>query len=107
MSDSPFWGVTVPRVLGTYANLVFLVLWVGLAVALVMDQAWLDLVWNWVGALPIVLKIIVWLVFLPILVGLWIWESSWPTLVRLLGFAGIVGWNLLAVYSFVRDWKLI
>jgi hypothetical protein len=52
--------------------------------------------------LPPVAEIIVWVVFLPIVVGLWIWESSWPALARLLAFAGIVGWTLLAVSSFVR-----
>jgi hypothetical protein len=36
------------------------------------------------------------------MVGLWIWESSWPAFLRLLAFAGIVGWTLLAVSSFVR-----
>jgi len=40
--------------------------------------------------------------FLPIMVGLWIWESSWPALGNLLGFAGIVGWTLLAVSGFLR-----
>ena len=103
LSDSSFWNVTVPRVLTTYALVIFAMLWVGFAIALVVDREWLDLLWNWVRALPIVVEIIVWVLFLPIMVALWIWESSWPFLVRLLGFAGIVGWTLLAVYSFFRD----
>ncbi len=103
MSGSTFWSVTFPRVLSTYAVVIFALLWVGFAVALVVDREWLDLLWNWVRALPIVAEIIVWVLFLPIMVGLWIWESSWPNLVRLLGFAGIVGWTLLPVYSFLRD----
>jgi hypothetical protein len=102
MSDSTFWRVTVPRVLSTYANIIFAMLWVGFAIALVMNREWLDLLWNWVRALPSVVEIIVWVFFLPITVGLWIWESSWSALVRLLAFAGIVGWNLLAVSSFLR-----
>ena len=102
MEDSSFWNVTVPRVLSTYATVIFAVLWVGFAIALVANREWLDLLWNWVRALPVVAEIIVWLLFLPITVGLWIWESSWPALVRLLGFAGIVGWTLVAVFNFVR-----
>jgi len=102
MSDSSFWNVTVPRVLSTYAIVIFAMLWVGLAIALVVNREWLDLLWNWVQALPSVAEIIVWVLFLPIMVGLWIWESSWPDLVRLLAFAGIVGWTLLAVSSFMR-----
>jgi len=77
-------------------------LWVGLAIALLVNREWLDLIWNWVRALPSVLEIIVWVLFLPITVGLWVWESSWPTFVSLLAFAGIVVWTLLAASSFVR-----
>ena len=105
MRDSSFWNVTVPRVLGTYAVLIFAILWVGFAIALVVNREWLDLLWNWVRALPSVVQIIVWVLFLPIMVGLWIWESSWPVLVRLLAFAGIVVWTLLAVSGFWRAVK--
>ena len=105
MKDSSFWDVTVPRVLSTYAIVILAMLWVGFAVALVVDREWLDLLWNWVRGLPSVIEIIVWLVFLPITVGLWIWQSSWPTFVRLLAFAGMVVWTLTAVSSFVRAWR--
>ncbi len=102
MRDSSFWSVIVPRVLGTYAIVIFAILWVGFAVALAVNHEWLDLLWNWVRALPSVAEIIVWVLFLPIMVGLWIWESSWPALVDLLALAGIVVWTLLAVFSFLR-----
>lgn len=102
MKDSSFWSVRVSQVLGTYAILIFALLWVGLAIALAVNPEWLDLLWNWVRALPSVAEILVWLLFLPIVVGLWIWESSWPALARLLAFAGIVVWTLLAVSGFLR-----
>ena len=102
MRDSSFWSVTVPRVLSTYAIVIFAMLWVGFAIALVVNRDWLDLLWNWVRALPSVAEIIVWVLFLPIMVGLWIWESSWSAIVSLLAFAGIVVWTLLAVSSFLR-----
>jgi ABC-type proline/glycine betaine transport system permease subunit len=102
MRSSEIWNVTVPRVLSTYAIVIFALLWVGLAIALAVNREWLDLLWNWVEALPAVAEIIVWVLFLPILVGLWIWESSWPAIVRLLVYAGIVAWTLLAVTSFLR-----
>ena len=102
MRDSSFWSGTVPRVLSTYAIVIFAMLWVGFAIALVVNREWLDLLWNWVRALPSVAEIIIWVLFLPIMVGLWIWESSWSALVRLLAFAGIVVWTVLAASSFVR-----
>ncbi|HSF81800.1 MAG TPA: hypothetical protein VLA49_11230 [Anaerolineales bacterium] len=105
MSGSSFWNVTVSRVLSTYAIAIFALLWIGFAVALVVNREWLDLLWNWARALPPVAEIIVWVVFLPVMTGLWIWESSWSVLVRLLAFAGIVGWTLLAVSSFLRAVK--
>jgi hypothetical protein len=102
MRDSLFWSVTVPRVLSTYAIVIFAMLWVGFAIALVVNREWLDLLWNWVRALPSVAEIIVWVLFLPIMAGLWIRESSWPDLVRLLAFAGIFVWTLLALSSLLR-----
>ena len=101
-SSSLFSRVTLDRLLSTYAIVIFAMLWIGFAIALVVNREWLDALWNWVRALPPVAEIIVWVVFLPIMTGLWVWESSWPALLRLLGLAGIVGWTLLAVSSFVR-----
>jgi hypothetical protein len=88
-----------------YANVIFVVLWVGFVIALVVNQEGLDLLWNWVQALPSVAEIIVWVFFLPIMVGLWIWESSWTALIRLVGFTGIVAWTLLAVSSLSRAFR--
>jgi hypothetical protein len=100
MSNSAFWSVTFSRVLSTYAIVIFAVLWVGFAIAPAANREWLDLLWNWVRALPPVTEIIVWVLFLPGMVGLWIWESSWSASLRLLVLAGIVGWALVAVSSF-------
>ena len=97
MRNTSFWNDTAPLTLSIYAIVIFVVLWVGFAFALVVNQEWLDLLWSWVRSLPLMVEIIVWVLFLPIMVGLWIWESSWPALVRLLGFAGIVAWTLVAV----------
>lgn len=70
--------------------------------ALVVNREWLDLLWNWVRELPTVVEIIVWLLILPIMTGLSVWESSWPLVARLLAYAGIIGWTLLAGSSFLR-----
>ena len=88
-----------------YANAIFVVLWVGFVIALVANREWLDVLWNWAQTLPLVPKIIVWMVFLPIMAGLWIWESSWPALGRLVGFAGIVAWTLVAVSNLFRVFR--
>ena len=105
MRDSIFWDVTVPRVMTIYANVIFVVLWGGFIIALIVNREWLDVLWNWAQALPLVPRIIVWMVFLPILVGLWAWESSWPTFGHLVGFAGIVIWTLVAVANLFRVFR--
>ncbi|MCK5054735.1 MAG: hypothetical protein KAR65_10665 [Anaerolineales bacterium] len=105
MTDSSFWNDLVTKTLTIYANVIFVVLWVGFAIALVVNQEWLDVLWTWAQALPLLPKIIVWVLFLPILVGLWIWESAWPVLGRLVGLAGIVGWTLLAVYGWFKTFR--
>jgi hypothetical protein len=105
MSETSFWNDTFAKILTIYANLTFVVLWVGFAVALIVNREWPSQFWIWVGALPMVPRIIVWILILPIMVGLWIWESSWPTVGRLVGLAGIVGWTLLAVSSIFRNFR--
>jgi hypothetical protein len=102
MRETGFWNDILSRSLTIYANLIFVMLWVGFVIALVVNRKWLDEIWIWAQALPLVSKIIVWVLFLPIMVGLWIWESSWPTLGRVLGLTGIVVWTLLAVYSLLK-----
>jgi hypothetical protein len=88
-----------------YASLIFVALWTVFVSALVVNPAWLDVFWDWVQALPFIVKIIVWILFLPIMVTLWIWESDWTTLARLLGFGGIVAWTLLALSNFMRAFR--
>ena len=102
MRNPTFWDVTVPRVLSTYAIVIFAMLWVGFVIALIVNREWLDLLWNWVRALPSVTEIAVWVLFLPGMVGLWVWESSWSAFVRLLAWGAIIGWTLMAVSSFLR-----
>ncbi len=105
MSDSSFWDVTVPRIMTIYANVIFVVMWVGFIIALIMNREWLNMLWNWVQALPLVPKTIVWVIFLPIMVGLRIWESSSSTIGRFMGFIGIVGWTLVAVVNLFRVYR--
>ena len=69
-------------------------LWLAFAVALVASRSSLDATWRGVGALPLPVKGVVWLLTLPLMIGLGIWEGawrtrSWPVVVRLLVVAGL------------------
>ena len=105
MNNSTFWDVTVPRVMSIYANVIFLLLWVGFFTALVVNREWLGLLWNWVQALPTGPRIIVWVFFLPVTVGLWIWESPWSLFGHLLGLGGIITWTFLAISSLIKSFR--
>jgi len=96
------WSVWLEWTLNLYANVTFLVLWVGFAIALIVDQEWLDRLWLWLQDLPKVLEVIVWVVFLPITVTLWIWQSPWSTLGRVAGFTGMIAWTLVALSGLRR-----
>ena len=62
--------------LGTYAVLVFAVLWVGFALGLIAGgQAFAD-AWAWLNGLEPVARIAAWVLFLPIAVGLWAWNAG-------------------------------
>jgi hypothetical protein len=70
------------------------VLWLAFAVALVAWRSSLDATWRGVGALPLPVKGVVWLLTLPVMVALAVWEGawrtrSWPVIVRLLVAAGL------------------
>ncbi len=85
MRESSSWNDTIPQIMSIYAVTVFVILWIGFALALAVNQEWLNSLWDWVRGLPLLLEIVVWVAFLPITVGLWIWQSSWHTFVRLAG----------------------
>ena len=69
-------------------------LWFAFAVALVGSRSSLDATWRGVGALPLPVRGVVWLLTMPLMVGLAVWEGawrtrSWPVIVRLLVVAGL------------------
>jgi len=89
-------------VLGTYAVLVFAVLWVGLVVGLVAGgQAFAD-AWAWLNGLEPVARITAWILFLPIAIGLWAWNAGLPAPVFAAVAVGLVVWTLVAVGSQAR-----
>jgi len=83
------------------AFVIFAILWAAFAVALAAGPDRLDAVWSWIGSLPLVLQVLVWLLFLPVVAGLWIWESGWPLVLRLLLVGGLA---VVTLYAFAPRW---
>lgn len=74
---------------------VFAIIWVAFGAALIWSQGSLDQAWAAINGLPLLIRIVAWLLFLPVMAGLWVWETSWPLIVRVIGVVGIAAWNLL------------
>ena len=89
-------------VLGTYAVVVFALLWVGFAAGMASGgQAFTD-AWAWLNGLEPIARIAAWTLFLPIAVGLWALNADLPAPIFALVVAGLVAWTAVAVGSLVR-----
>ena len=86
--------------IGAFA--MFVIVWVGYAIALLGDRGFIDQSWEWLRSLPPPVQVIVWVVILPIAVGMWIFQSEWPTLAGVLLGMGMIAWTLVAVAGVVR-----
>jgi hypothetical protein len=86
--------------IGAFA--MFVILWVGFAMALRGNHAILDTTWDWLRGLPDPIQVVTWVIFLPIAVGLWIWESTWPPLLGIPLTVGMIAWTLIAVAGLRR-----
>lgn len=85
-----FLGYFVPVI----APFLFAGLWLAFAWALVASQGSLDATWQWIRALPLLLRAVVWLLFLPLVAGLWVYENTWPLVLRIVLIASIGAWNI-------------
>jgi hypothetical protein len=73
----------------------FGVIWLAIGAMLLFSPASVDQLWQTIGALPLVVQLVVWLLFLPVMAGLWVWTTSWPELVRIGVVLALAGWTLL------------
>jgi hypothetical protein len=83
---------------------ILVALWLAFAAALVASRSSLDATWRGVGAFPLPVKGLVWLLTLPVMVALAVWEGagwtrSWPIIVRLLVVAGLALATLNAFFQ--------
>ena len=74
---------------------VFLLIWVALGAALILNPGTVDELWVSLGGLPLVVQLVIWLLFLPVMAALWVWQTDWPELIRILIVLGLAGWTLL------------
>lgn len=93
----PVTGV-IPSLVSSGIMLVgFAAIWLSFGAALLAGHGALDDAWRSIGALPLPILALVWLLFLPPMAGLWVWTTSWPLALRLVVIALLAGWNLLVL----------
>jgi hypothetical protein len=84
------------------ASIVFVVLWIYVALALVTDSAVPADTWAWLQGLDLVAAVVAWLALLPLGVFLWAWQAElepiWFGLVMVL----LIGWTFIAWSGSIR-----
>ena len=72
--------------------------WLAFAVFAVTFEDTLADIWDWVGGLPLVLEMLVWLLTLPWMLALAVWESDWSDPARLLVVLAIAtAWTVMSI----------
>jgi hypothetical protein len=76
---------------------IFALLWAAVGLAIVLNPTGLSEVWQQIGALPIVVQLILWLLFLPVMAGVWVWQTDWPEFARIAIVVGLAAFTLLVM----------
>ena len=72
--------------------------WLAFGVLAVTSEDTLAGIWDWVGGLPLVLELVVWLLTFPWMLALAVWESAWNDEARVLVVLAIaIGWTLMSI----------
>lgn len=70
-------------------------MWLAFGIALALNRDAVSQAWQALGAWPLPLQAVAWLLFLPLTAGLWVWGTDWPEALRIVVIAGLAGWNVL------------
>jgi hypothetical protein len=95
-------GRALEVVLVVLASLVFVVLWLYVAAAVLADGTLLADTWAWLGGLDTIAAIVVWVAVLPIGVYLWAWQADLEPIWMGLVMAGMVAWTGIAWSGLAR-----
>jgi hypothetical protein len=98
-------GRAIGIVLSLGVAVVFIVLWVGAAIALFTDGEILADAWAWLTGLPPVAAVVVWILILPIAVGLWAWSAELAPIAMGAVVIGLVAWTLVAASGLIKAFK--
>ena len=77
---------------------VAIVMWLGIAAALVLNPGSLRDLWQSFRGMPLVAQGVGWLLLLPWMAAVWLWQVAWPVWLRLSLIVGVAWVNLYMFY---------
>jgi hypothetical protein len=95
-------GRTLELVLSIYAAVVFVLLWVYVATALLTDGQLLTDTWDWLGGLDTLVAVVVWILMLPVAIFVWAWQAGLEPWGMALVVIGLVIWTGIAWSGLLR-----
>lgn len=98
-------GRAIEIILSLAVAAVFLMLWVGVVIALFTDGQILADAWAWLTGLQPVAAVIAWIALLPIAVGLWAWDADLSPIAMGAVVIGLVAWTLVAAAGVVKAFR--
>lgn len=95
-------GRFLDTVLPIFASLVFVVVWIYVALATLTDSTLPADTWSWLEGLELAPAVVAWLALLPLGVFLWAWQAELQPIWFGLVMALLAGWTWLAWASSIR-----
>jgi hypothetical protein len=96
-------GGRASLLLGAWASVVFVALWIGAVLGVLGDGAVFAEAWEWLGSLGPVPAVVAWVLFLPACIGLWATQSGLPAPAFVAVIALLVAWTLVAWGGLARQ----
>lgn len=95
-------GRVLDTVLPVLASLVFVVVWLYVALAFFTDSALPQDTWDWLNGLELAPAVVAWIALLPLAVFLWTWQAELEPIWFGLIMVGLAGWTFVAWSGTVR-----
>ena len=95
-------GRSLDTVLPLLASIVFVVVWIYVALAFFADSTLPADTWDWLEGLDLIAAVVAWIALLPLGVFLWAWQADLEPIWFGLVMALLVGWTWLAWASTAR-----
>lgn len=71
----------------------FAAIWIGLGIVLITSPESIEEMWSWIGGLPTLIQVAIWIVFLPVMIAVAVLQTDWEPWVQIGVFVLCVTWT--------------